>query len=228
MPCGLMYVVGSGAACPLIAANLRLRMGSRGDGAHRPFCERGDCGRRAYVEAEFGLLCHVCDSTLYNHQMGRWALTDVRGSPARQSSTPLQDFFENSALAELCMEFLHGDGWALQCHCTRCKREWLNAGWVCPIEYRRHMYLEMLDGFYKAGYADFRLHYVDWHAAVQMCHDMYTEEIPWDLRELLEFARLSTDQTHAELHEMYPDEFPFPTAPPHEMYPDVLPFTDAS
>ena len=40
LPFGLMYVAGSGAACSSIAANLRLNMGSRGNGAHRPFCER--------------------------------------------------------------------------------------------------------------------------------------------------------------------------------------------
>ena len=58
------------------------------------------------------------------------------------------DFCENPALAKLRMDFLHGDGWALQCHCTRCKRPWLNAGWVCPIEHRRHLYLQMLGGFF--------------------------------------------------------------------------------
>ena len=65
----------------------------------------------------------------------------VRLARAAEQHT-VADFFENPALAKLCMDFLHGDGWALQCHCTRCKRPWLNAGWVCPVEHRR------LDGFF--------------------------------------------------------------------------------
>ena len=205
----------------------RLNMGARYHGANRPFCDRGGCGRRAYKEAVDGLefLCHVCHSSVYNEQMSHWALQEVRGSPSRQSSTPLQDFLENPALAKLCMEFLLGDGWALQCRCSRCERPWLNAGWVCPVEHRRHMYLQMLDGFF-AGYANFELQYVDWFAAVRRLHDMHTEEIPWDMRELLEFARLSRDQVRTELHEMYPDEFPFPDTP-REMYPDAVPFNDA-
>ena len=55
---------------------------------------------------------------------------------------------------------------------------------------------------------------------------MHTEEIPWDMREMLEFARLSRDQVRTELHEMYPDVFPFLDTP-REMYPDAVPYNDA-
>ena len=229
MTCGLKQLAAAAPASRCLQLLIRrLNMGARDHGANRPFCDRGGWGRRAYKEAEDGLelLCHVCHSLIYNQQMmSHWALPEVRGSPSRQSSTPLQNFLENPALAKLCMEFLHGDGWALQCHCSRCEHPWLNAGWVCPVEHRRHTYLQMLDGLF-AGYANFELEYVDWFAAVRRLHDMHTEEIPWDMRELLEFARLSCDQVRTELHEMYPDEFSFPDTP-REMYPDAVPFNDA-
>ena len=102
-------------------------MGSRGEGGNRPTCDQDGCGRWAYVETKDELLCHVCDSAFRN----QWAQKMVSGSPARQRSTPLQDFLDNPALAKMCMEFVHGDGWELQCHCTRCKPPWLDAGWVC-------------------------------------------------------------------------------------------------
>ena len=118
-----------------------------------------------------------------------------------------QNFLGNPALAKLCMEFAHGDGWELQCHCTRCKRPWLNAGWVCPVEYHRRAYLERLDRMFNmAGYHNFELCYVDWTVAVPRLHDMSTDEIPWDITALVEFARLSARQVHGELREMYPEE----------------------
>ena len=125
----------------------------------------------------------------------------VRLARAAEQHT-VADFFENPALAKLCMDFLHGDGWALQCHCTRCKRPWLNAGWVCPIEHRRHLLcLQMLGGFFFFGYANFELStWTGLFAALRRLHDMYTDEIPWDIRDLLEFARLSCSQAHAAQH----------------------------
>ncbi len=121
-------------------------MGRRGDGAIRPYCGEDGCGRRAYVED----LCHVCDCTLLH----TWAQKMLCGSLVQQSSAPLQDFLDNPALAKLCMEFVHGDGWELQCHCTRCQRLWLNAGWVCPVEYHGRTYLQQLDRMFSlAGYA---------------------------------------------------------------------------
>jgi hypothetical protein len=126
---------------------------------------------------------------------------------ARQSSAPLQDFMGNPALAGLCMGFLYGDGWGQQCHCTRCKRPWLNAGWVCPVEYQRRTYLQHLDRmFHLAGYTTPELCYVDWGAAVRQLHDMETDEIPLDPRVLVEFARASCRRVREELHEMYPGE----------------------
>ena len=173
-----------------------------------PFCSKPDCNRRAYVEAEEGvLLCNVCYSSVSNERMSESAQRLACCSPARQSSAPLQDFLQNPPLSKMCMEFLHGDGWERQCECTRCNHLWLNAGWVCPVEYHRRMYLQMLDGlFIQTGYATFELRYVDWQVAVQRIHDMHTDEIPWDIRALVEFARLSAGQVHDELRQMYPDE----------------------
>ena len=131
----------------------------------------------------------------------------LRGTPVRQSSAPLQDFMGNPALAGLCMGFLYGDGWGQQCHCTRCKRPWLNAGWVCPVEYQRRTYLQHLDRMFRlAGYTAPDLCYVDWGAAVRQLHDMETDEIPLDPRVLVEFARASCRRVREELNEMYPGE----------------------
>ena len=178
-------------------------MGSRGDGGNRPVCVEEGCGRRAYVEGEAGALCHVCDSALRND----WATKLLSGSPAGQRSTPLQNFLRNPPLAKLCMEFAHGDGWELQCHCTRCSRPWLNTGWVCPVEYHRHAYLQHLDSIYRVeGYARYELSYVDWTAAVAVFHDMSTGEIPFDIVALLRFARLSAEQVHHFLREVVPDD----------------------
>ena len=104
----------------------------------------------------------------------------VRLARAAEQHT-VADFFENPALAKLCMDFLHGDGWALQCHCTRCKRPWLNAGWVCPIEHRRHLLcLQMLGGCFFFGYANYELStWTGLFAGLRRLHDMYTDEIPW-------------------------------------------------
>ena len=143
-------------------------------------------------------LCHVCNQRMMNERLLEMLLSEVRGSPARQSSnTPLQEMWENPPLGKLCMEFLYGDGWALQCHCTRCKRPWLDAGCVCPIEHRRQHYLSFLDRFFY-GHNFMEFYYVDWGAALRLPHES-TDEIPWDMEHLLEFARLSCDEVHAEL-----------------------------
>ena len=179
-------------------------MGHWGDGANRPTCHQEGCGRRYYVEGEDGLLCHVCDGALRSE----WEQKMLCGSPARQSSAPLQDLFlDNPAVAKLCMEFTHGDGWQLQCHCTRCPRPWLDAGWVCPVEYQRRTHLQDLDRiFLFRGYTQGRLCYVDWVAAVRRIHDMRTDVVLWDTAALLEFAEASARRVRGELREMYPDE----------------------
>ena len=198
-------------------------MGHRGDGANLPYCGEDGCGRRAYL----GDLCYVCDAAFFNE----WAPKLLCGLPARQSSTPLQDFMGNPlqdfmgnpALAGLCMGFVHGDGWEQQCHCTRCKRPWLNAGWVCPVEYQRRTYLQHLDRMFRlAGYTAPDLCYVDWGAAVRQLHDMETDEIPLDPRVLVEFARASCRRVREELHEMYPGErFLDEPYPDDEIFDDV-------
>ena len=182
-------------------------MGAWGAGADRLFCEMDFCGRRPYVEAADGsILCHVCDSTILNECLGDCVQILLCCPPARQSSKPLQDFWQNPDLAKLCMEFLHGDGWERQCFCTRCKHSWLNAGWVCPVDHRWEFYYRALDGIYYYEYSTAQLQYVDWDEAVRCLHEMYTDEIPWDNRALKEFTRLSACTWRAELREMYPDD----------------------
>ena len=163
------------------ARQLLAIMGHCGTGADRPTCGQDGCGRRAYADG----LCHVCDSAL-RHQ---WTTKLLSGSPARQRSTPFQNFLENASLAKMTMEFVYGDGWLLQCHCMRrCPRPWLNAGWVCPVEYHRRMSLRLLDRvFCQDGYLNFELQYVDWDVAVSTLHAMDTDEIPWDEAVLAEF-----------------------------------------
>ena len=198
-------------------------MGCRGVGPDLPYCDMPRCGRRANVETEEGLFCFVCDVSISNERLSESAQRLACCSPARQSSAPLQAFLQNPILSKTCMEFLHGDGWERQCECTRCNHSWLNEGWVCPVEYRRREYLQMLDSlFINNGYGTWRgttseLRYVDWQVAVRRIHDMYTDEIPWDIRALVEFARLSAGQVHDELRRTYPDE-EFPGAP-HSPYP---------
>ena len=85
-------------------------------------------------------------------------------------------------------------------------------GWACPVEYRWHMYLQMLERIFlheTSPYSMFDLQYVDWEGAVRRLHDMYTDEIPWDDRALHQFARLSACKAHAELGEMFDKEFPW-------------------
>ena len=168
-------------------------MGCRGVGPDLPYCDMPRCGRRAYVEAEEGLLCCVCDASFSNERMSESAQRLACCTPARQSSAPLQAFLQNPILSKTCMEFLHGDGWERQCECTRCNHSWLNEGWVCPVEYHRQRYLQHLDRIFNmASYTAFELRYVDWDVAVPRLHDMDTNEIPWDQAVLLEFAEASS------------------------------------
>ena len=166
-------------------------MGSWGDGRARPTCHQEGCGRRYYGESEDGLLCHVCDGAARNE----WAQRMLCGSPEQDLfNVPLQDLFlDYPAVAKLCMEFVHGDGWQLQCRCTRCQRPWLDAGWVCPVEYLKRTYLHDLDRiFQSAGYSHDGLCYVDWDAAVQRIHDMHTDAVLLDEAALVEeFAEAS-------------------------------------
>ena len=144
------------------------------------------------METEEGLFCFVCDVSISNELMSQSAQKLACCSPARQRSAPLQAFLQDPLLSKRCMDFLHGDGWELQCECTRCNHSWLNEGWVCPVEYHRRRYLQHLDRIFNmANYDAFELGYVDWQGAVRRVHDMYTKEIPWNQAALLGFAEAS-------------------------------------
>ncbi len=54
----------------------------------------------------------------------------------------------------------------------QCKREWLNAGWVCPAVYYRREYVHMLDGRYRAQTDDWDALVLaeDWDALVLAIH----------------------------------------------------------
>ena len=179
-------------------------MGFRGTGTSRAFCDRPGCGRRGYVDDGTRFLCHVCHHDRKTHET-RSVLKEVRGSPARQSRTPLQVILHNPALVQLCMEMMHEEddwAWELQCPCTRCERRWLNRGWVCPVEHHRELYLRLLDAiFHSEGFRSAELTYVDWDWAVLQMHEMHTYVIPWSLPlpALRAIARSSADRVLREL-----------------------------
>ena len=189
-------------------------MGSWGLETNRPHCDRFGCNRRAYVEGDVvqGFLCYVCDSADRRERaLRRW-----RGPVGRLRSSLLQQHLDDERCGHITLLFLFGDGWSQQCGCTRCERQWLNAGWVCPVEHHWRRYLYMLDDlFIHTGYAACELRYVDWQAAVRRIHDMLTDEIPCDIPALVEFAELSARRVRDELREMHPDEHGEPLGEMH-------------
>ena len=71
------------------------------------------------------------------------------------------------------LEGVFGDGWDGQCPCRLCKREWLNAGWVCPAVYYRREYVNILDARHRAQTGDLhtrRSEAEDWDALVLAIH----------------------------------------------------------
>ena len=189
-------------------------MGAWGLEFNRPHCDRFGSNRRAYVEGDAvqGFLCYVCDSADRRERaLRRW-----RGPVGRLRSSLLQQHLDDERCGHITLLFLFGDGWSQQCGCTRCERQWLNAGWVCPVEHHRHTYLARLDGIFDmAGYTTFELVYVDWAAAVALFYNMTADEIPWDIPALVEFAGLSARRVRDELREMHPDEHGEPLGEMH-------------
>ena len=70
------------------------------------------------------------------------------------------------------MAFVFGDGWEEQCPCRHCERGWLNLGWICPIDFHKRWYLQILDEkFAAAGYSPNQLREVNWDILVIQLHD---------------------------------------------------------
>ena len=117
----------------------------------------------------------------------------------------MQNFLENAVLGQLFMEFLHGDGWALQCPCTRCERPWFDAGWACPVEHHLRMYVTSLRHLYfEEGYISVDFMYLDWDSAVRLLHEMLSGFIPLDRAALVQFAEVSCNQLDDELCALWP------------------------
>ena len=114
----------------------------------------------------------------------------VRLARAAEQHT-VADFFENPALAKLCMDFLHGDApcTATGGHCSVIARAASDHGSAEAGCVRSST--GGWTAFSSCWIRQLRAQYVDWFAAWRRLHDMYTDEIPWDIRDLLEFAMLS-------------------------------------
>ena len=70
-------------------------------------------------------------------------------------------------------EFVYGDGWEEQCPCRRCPQEWLNVGWICPIDFHKQFYLEILDARFRAAgisHLQARNDNLDWDIMVAQLH----------------------------------------------------------
>ena len=135
-----------------------------------PFwCCNGDCSRRGYVDIDgIGFLCFVCFQRVENEA----ALAALQLSESKK--TPFESHLHSNGLAMITMEFVFGDGWEDQCPCRRCKRSWLESGWICPANYNRRWYLQILDArFENAGYSQKELYdmELDWDVLVTQIHD---------------------------------------------------------
>ena len=137
-----------------------------------PVCDNAGCNRKAFCI--FGdLLCHVCMQRLVNADQGRSLRrrlsTDI---PSRLNEKPmLQDVLVVEAVALQTMTGVLGDGWDQQCPCRHCPRQWLNDGWVCPTDYYRRQYLDILDERHRlAGLRREDLTDADWVSLVVELH----------------------------------------------------------
>ena len=144
-----------------------------------PFvCCSGDCLRKAWVDDDMGdFLCFVCDQKDVNHRAVHSlnALLSKNTTPTPDGTPTFQDLLAEEGLGVMMLEGVFGDGWDGQCPCRLCKREWLNAGWVCPAMYYRREYIYILDARHRAQSGDLRTypHYVeteDWDALVLATH----------------------------------------------------------
>jgi len=94
------------------------------------WCCNGDCCRRGYVDIDgIGFFCYVCCQRVENEA----ALAQLKLSKSK--NTPFENHLGVNVLAMMTLDFLLGSGWEDQCPCCRCKRSWLECGWICPANY---------------------------------------------------------------------------------------------
>ena len=118
-----------------------------------------------------GFMCCVCIRKSENDGAHERLLAKL----SKSSSTAFEAFLASQYyLVKKTMEFAYGDGWAEQCPCRRCPQEWLNLGWICPIDFHKRWYLRILDErFYAAGYSHLQARDLDldWDILVARLHD---------------------------------------------------------
>jgi hypothetical protein len=143
------------------------------DNQDPPICANEGCSRKAWCDGDpGGFLCHICNQRLINAYQGRSLRR--RLSTDRQpvdQKLSLQDVLAVEAVGVQTMTGVLGDGWALQCLCRHCPHQWLNDGWVCPVDYYRRGYLAILDARRYLSSLD-PLHHedADWDAMVTGLH----------------------------------------------------------
>jgi hypothetical protein len=103
--------------------------------------------------------------------------SDHEGTPSFKDLIAVEDLRVN------ILEGVFGDGWDCQCPCRHCKREWLNAGWVCPAMYYRSEYVHMLDERYRAQGRLTPIPGEDWDALVLAMHFEHYPPLPPSDRE---------------------------------------------
>ena len=136
-----------------------------------PFvCANETCNRKAWCHDDDGaFLCYICNQRLINEHQGRSLRRRLSTDRPRTDDTlTLQDVLAVEAVGVQTMSSLMGSGWALQCPCGFCARQWLDDGWVCPADYYRREYLHILDEIHDGeGRAE-----VDWDIMVVRLHLM--------------------------------------------------------
>ena len=175
--------VGGSRAClvSLVGSHAR-RAGSHAMGSFDnkdPFeCFKGDCLRKAWVDDDMGeFLCFVCylkeENDRAAHSLHAVLSTSRGTAPTPEGTLSFKDLLAVEGLGVKMLEGVFGDGWDCQCPCRHCKREWLNAGWVCPAMYYRREYIYILDARHKAKSDHLYMETEDWDALVLAIHFEY-------------------------------------------------------
>jgi hypothetical protein len=116
-----------------------------------------------------GFLCCVC----FRKEENGGAHKRLLAKLSKSSTTAFEAFLVSHDLAMTMMEFVYGDGWEEQCPCRRCPQEWLNVGWICPIDFHKQFYLEILDARFRAAgisHLQARNDNLDWDIMVAQLH----------------------------------------------------------
>ena len=167
-----------------------------------PFtCANEGCNRKAWCDDDLGdFLCCICNQRLVNADQGRSLRRRLsKDGPRMNQKLILQDVLDVEAVALQTMTGVLGDGWARQCPCGHCPRQWLNDGWVCPADYYRREYLAILDARHGVAFPDPEdLEDADWDAIVV---DLHLELYPPPVSEIQKESQHSAPRSTVEAFE---------------------------